>query len=1341
MNVLGGSQNAHVGQLTAYQIDGAAHFHGAQVRTDDLTVYELLKPIDDASHTRDRRKSPPDSACARGTRVEVVKKYTSWTTDKISSADEPHVLWVHGYAGCGKSAISQEVCDTSKRQGRPVVSFFFFRNAGERSKIRRLANTLATQMVMAVPETEPFVRAAVKANMALLDPDQPGVSLRERVEQLVYGPFKAAVELGSKVRHPASSVWSLATLMQRFVSDRRINNAQETPNILESLSRGPFLIVIDGLDECDDKEEVQELVDGMLAFFDQNPLIPLRVFITSRVEQHIRSRLDVPGVRLYNLVDHCSDDDIATFIDVLFESEGRRDPVIRAFILEHGKWPAPDERLKLIKHIGGSFIFGWTVFRFIMGSMNEPGSPATPMERLPLALEMNPGLDGLYTQTLARSQHLPHFINIISTIALIEDPLPTSGIAELLGIKTYEVVNVLMNLQAIIQVPGTDDIPVTLFHTSLRDFLTTLTRSGPFFAHPRHHVFLFLRCLQCELAYRQRGVGLPTYLDQRKPAAAYALRYAGDHLERGEHLFESGESNSAIRLCREALESCPGAPELIVSLARVTLRHATHGGTLTDLDEAVSLNRTALTFRGPSHPDRPQSLLALGDALFERSEHQGSISDLNEAIFLYGEELDLRPNPHPDRARSLQKLGFALGIRYERAGTPTDLEQSISLLREGLQLRSPPHPDRAQSLKNLGEMLWRRYHYTKIPADLKEVISLFQEAINLQPPPHPYRSSSLNELGITLLDRYKCTGMAADLEESMSVLREALELRPVPHPDRWSWLNNLAVALNFRYQRTGAESDIEQAISLLSEALELRPSPHSGRSAILGNLGNALEQRHQRTKNAADTNRAISMYREALELRPPPHAYRSTYLNNLGYALYRRHQQTRIGEDIDEAISTYREVLELQPPPHPDRPTSLNSLGNALYRRHQQTRVVADIDEAIYVYREVLELQPLPHPYRSTYLNNLGYALYGRHQQTRIVEDIDEAISMYREVLELQPPPHPDRPTSLNKLGNALYRRHQQTRVVADIDEAIYVYREVLELQPLPHPYRSTYLNNLGYALYGRHQQTRIVEDIDEAISMYREVLELQPPPHPDRPTTLNNLGSVLCRRHQQTIVVADIDEAISTYREVLEVQPLPHPDRATSLNNLGITLYYRNRQTRVVADIDEAILAFREVLDLRALPHPDRSASLNWLDNALWNRYLSTKDRADLEEAIRFGREALDLQPSPHPYRAGSLRNLVITLNEMYEVSLALAYLQEAISLCEELLASHYPVGHENRLDTLNRLVSLLQKRSSANQSTKEDNAWIAKLQEEGLRLSTATATTWSKDSNLSQVCSITQW
>ncbi|KAJ2934087.1 hypothetical protein H1R20_g3007, partial [Candolleomyces eurysporus] len=589
-------------------------------------------------------------------------------------------------------------------------------------------------MAAVIPETEHFVRAAVKANPALLRQDEAGVSLQSRMQSLVYAPFKAAVQRGTGAR----------------TSSRLVGPSEEAvqgPTVIVSLARGPFLIVLDGLDECDNKDEVQELIDGMLDFFDDNPFIPLRVFITSRVEQHIQSRLNVPGVRLDNLVDHCSDDDISTFLDVLFKIETRCNPVIRAYISEHGEWPLPNDRRKLVQHIGGSFIFASTVFKFIMGSTVEGGSSATPMDRLPLALKMNPGLDELYTQALARSQHLPHFPDIISTIALLEVPLPTSGIAELLGIRTYEVVNVLVNLQAIIQVPGTDDIPVTLFHTSLRDFLTTQSRSGRFFAHPRQHVRLYLRCLQCELVHRQHELESLTNRNQRKPAAAYALQNSKVHLNRGSDLFEPAEFDSAVQLCRETLGLYPDAPELIQSLGRVTLHRARHTGSLVDLEETISLNREALELRPFPHSDRSLSLNNLSSALQDRYQLTRTVADLEEAISLQREALELLPPPHPERWSSLTNLGNALWHRYRRTRTVADLEEAISLQREALELQPSPHPDRALSLRNLVISLHNMCEAMHTPPHLQEAILHCEELLTSHyPVGHQYRPETLNRL-------------------------------------------------------------------------------------------------------------------------------------------------------------------------------------------------------------------------------------------------------------------------------------------------------------------------------------------------------------------------------------------------------------------------------------------------------------------------------------------------------------------------------------------------------------------------------------------------------------------
>ncbi|RXW12913.1 hypothetical protein EST38_g12941 [Candolleomyces aberdarensis] len=415
---------------------------------DQADLLRLLRPIPDASHTRDRETSPPNSACFPGTRIDIIRRIVAWADSTLLW--NTHVLWLYGYVGCGKSAIALAIALKFEDRNRLVGSFFFFRNTGDRSRTTRFATTLACQLAAAIPEAAPFIEQAVKAEPGLLKSN-----LVAQLRRLVYEPFKAAAKRGRL--------------------------------LTTTLLKGPFLIVIDGLDECEDRQEVQAFVDDMLKFFKKNPFVPLRVFITSRVEQHIQGHLKNDQVRLENLINHCSRDDIDTFMRTCFEEEKKRNPIIKAYIRKHGDWPTKKDKDQLVDHIGGSFIFASALFKYIV---DPTDNQSTPMDRLPHTLNMNPGLDTLYARTLSRSQHLPHFYDIISAFTLLFEPLPIVGIAELLGIESFEVVRVLVNLQAIIHIPGTDDLPVTMCHTSLRDFLTTETRSGAYFVSPAYHLKL-----------------------------------------------------------------------------------------------------------------------------------------------------------------------------------------------------------------------------------------------------------------------------------------------------------------------------------------------------------------------------------------------------------------------------------------------------------------------------------------------------------------------------------------------------------------------------------------------------------------------------------------------------------------------------------------------------------------------------------------------------------------------------------------------------------------------------------------------------------------------------------
>ena len=68
---------------------------------------------------------------------------------------------------------------------------------------------------------------------------------------------------------------------------RVVSNA--TPSSLAQI------IVIDALDECDDKQLMREFIEGVIRTFQDTHGLPLRVIITSRVESHIQEALETPA--------------------------------------------------------------------------------------------------------------------------------------------------------------------------------------------------------------------------------------------------------------------------------------------------------------------------------------------------------------------------------------------------------------------------------------------------------------------------------------------------------------------------------------------------------------------------------------------------------------------------------------------------------------------------------------------------------------------------------------------------------------------------------------------------------------------------------------------------------------------------------------------------------------------------------------------------------------------------------------------------------------------------------------------------------------------------------------
>jgi hypothetical protein len=85
---------------------------------------------------------------------------------------------------------------------------------------------------------------------------------------------------------------------------------------------------------------------------------------------------------------------------------------------------------------------------------------------------------------------------------IAEDYLSITDLACLFGIETEDVIHALLGVQSILIVPEDDEQPVRPFHTSLRDFLTTKSRSNDFFIDPAtRHLLIVSDCLEAMTAH------------------------------------------------------------------------------------------------------------------------------------------------------------------------------------------------------------------------------------------------------------------------------------------------------------------------------------------------------------------------------------------------------------------------------------------------------------------------------------------------------------------------------------------------------------------------------------------------------------------------------------------------------------------------------------------------------------------------------------------------------------------------------------------------------------------------------------------------------------------------
>ncbi|KXN84095.1 hypothetical protein AN958_00464 [Leucoagaricus sp. SymC.cos] len=422
----------------------------------------------DAQHDSSARSYPP--RCHVDTRLSLRSRILEW---RENYKRRSRLLWVMGQAAVGKSAVAQTMAEVFAEMGYLGASFFFSR-PNQRDNPHTLIPTLAYQLALNLPT---YKRAITKRLG-----DDPTILRKHRralFEELISEPLRDLMAQN----HPIVS--------------------------------SPLVIIIDGLDECSDKEAQVELI----GLFSKAGHLPLLWLVTSRPEYHLKSARSHPNFYATWLHEDISIDDKEAQRDVQrllrsgFENirqqyEDQLDP----------NWPS-QEHVRSISAVALGHL-GFTDFLLRFIGDKEYADPRGQLEVClrfiggnglgPGALNPLHALDLLYHRILSdiAGNYLERTINILALITLYpHNNLCAQDVANFLSLDQGAFYGSLQRMHSVLSIPEPSkahEARVQVYHASFSDFLKDRTRSGEYVIDKGvAHLMIAIQSLQWQIAGRE----------------------------------------------------------------------------------------------------------------------------------------------------------------------------------------------------------------------------------------------------------------------------------------------------------------------------------------------------------------------------------------------------------------------------------------------------------------------------------------------------------------------------------------------------------------------------------------------------------------------------------------------------------------------------------------------------------------------------------------------------------------------------------------------------------------------------------------------------------------------
>ncbi|KAM6499317.1 hypothetical protein JOM56_004825 [Amanita muscaria] len=426
----------NTGNLTTVYNYGGTHGVSFSVLHQffDLTKLQGLEKLEkfvSFAALHDSAEQDPDRRCHPGTRETVLARLRNWF-DNPNTTD--HMIWLHGPAGAGKSAIAQTIADEYKERGL-AATFFFYRSDSSRNDGNRLFPTIAWQLAFSIPPTKDFIVDAL--NKA---PHLPTKAIEPQFEQLVAHPFQPTNDIASQMSQPAP------------------------------------VVIIDGVDECSD-EKLQQRILAVIGDAVKNHRAPLRFLIVSRPEALIEETLNkfkdfTVSIDLAKLDD--SNRDIHKYLEDKFSEIASNRGL-------NPTWPGQEIIKEIVSKSSGNFIFASIVIRFISDEDCDPEFLLNIVRNLTPRGNMSPFalLDELFLEILKRQRDqdfLKTFLALLVARSSMKQVDLHEDDATLMNVSEKDLHIRLRRMRSLLKFKPF----INVYHKSFLDFLQDSSRSGQY---------------------------------------------------------------------------------------------------------------------------------------------------------------------------------------------------------------------------------------------------------------------------------------------------------------------------------------------------------------------------------------------------------------------------------------------------------------------------------------------------------------------------------------------------------------------------------------------------------------------------------------------------------------------------------------------------------------------------------------------------------------------------------------------------------------------------------------------------------------------------------------------